>query len=309
MAERTLVIVNPASGNGRTGRRWKSLGAQIRTALGPVEIEATGAPRDAARIAREGVRAGIERVVVAGGDGTVGEVADGLLAAGLGDYAQIGILPLGTGGDLARTFGIPRRFEEALEALRRGGERRIDAGRLAYRAPDGSEKRSHFVNIASFGISGVVDVLANRSTKRLGGTASFLLATLNALARYRGRVVTIRVDGEIFYEGPITLATAANGRFFGGGMRVAPEARVDDGLLDVVVVEDVPKWKLVGKLPLLYRGRHLADPIVRFRRGCIVEADAEPGSTLLDVDGEPLGSLPARAEILPGALRFSGDAA
>jgi len=309
MAERTLVIVNPASGNGRTGRRWKGLADRVRAALGPFEVESTTAPRDAARIAREGVRAGIERVIVAGGDGTVNEVADGLLGAGLGGYAQIGLLPFGTGGDFARALGVPPRVEDALESLRGGRERRIDAGRLAHRAPSGAERISHFVNIASFGISGLVDELANRSTKRFGGTVSFLIATLNALARYRSGAVTLRVAGEIFHDGPLTFATAANGRYFGGGMHVAPEASLDDGLLDVVVVDGVARHRLVSKLPMLYAGTHLKDPIVRATRGRVIEADAPPGQTLLDVDGEALGSLPARIEVLPAALRFFGGGA
>jgi YegS/Rv2252/BmrU family lipid kinase len=284
------------------------LQAQIRAALGPLEIEQTRGPRDAERIAREGVRAGIERVIVAGGDGTVNEVASGLLAGELGGYAQLGILPLGTGGDLARSLGIPRRFSDALERLRDGRVRRIDAGRISYRAPGGSVANSFFVNVASFGISGLVDQLVNRATKRLGGTASFLIGTIKALAQYESRSVTLRLDGETIHEGPLVVATAANGRFFGGGMHVAPTAHFDDGLLDVVVVADVPKRTLVAKLPLLYAGKHLDDPICSFHRGRVIEAESEVGTVLLDVDGEALGSLPVRIEALPGALSIVGAA-
>jgi len=300
------VIVNPCSANGATGRRWDALQAQIRAALGPVEFEQTRGPRDAERIAREGVRAGVERVVVAGGDGTVNEVASGLLGADLGGYAELGMLPLGTGGDLGRSLGIPRNFAEALECLREGGTRRIDAGRITYRSPDDRDVDSYFVNVASFGISGLVDQLVNRTTKRLGGTASFLIGTIRALAQHKSRDVTLRVDGEVVHEGPLVVAAAANGQFFGGGMHVAPRAEIDDGLLDIVVVADVPKPKLLVKLPLLYSGKHLDDPICVFRRGRVIEAEASAGEVLLDVDGEALGSLPARIESLPGALEITG---
>jgi YegS/Rv2252/BmrU family lipid kinase len=308
VATRTLVIANPYSRNGLTGRRWKALQAEIRAALGPVEIEQTRGPRDAERIAREGVRAGVERVIVAGGDGTVNEVASGLLGAQLGGYAELGILPLGTGGDLARSLGVSPRFSEALESLRKGGTRSIDAGRISYRAPDGRSVDSYFVNVASFGISGLFDQLVTRTTKRLGGKASFLIGTVRALAQYESRPVRLRVDGETIHDGPLVVAAAANGRYFGGGMHVAPTAQLDDGLLDVVVVADVPKRTLIAKLPLLYAGKHLEDPICVFRRGRVIEAEAADGDVLLDVDGEALGSLPARIESLPGALRISGIA-
>jgi diacylglycerol kinase family enzyme len=120
--------------------------------------------------------------------------------------------------------------------------------------------------------------------------------------------VTLRVDGEVVHTGALVVAAVANGRYFGGGMHVAPEARFDDGLFDVVVVGDVPKRTLLSKLPLLYAGTHLNDPICRFLRGRVIEAEAAPGEVLLDVDGEALGSLPARIEMLPGALAVIGAA-
>jgi diacylglycerol kinase (ATP) len=308
VAARTLVIVNPRSRNGATGRRWKALESRLRSALGPLEVEQTRGPRDAERIAREGVRAGIERVVVAGGDGTVNEVVSGLLAADLGGYVRLGILPLGTGGDLARGLGIPHEIDAAVELLAADADRRIDAGRIRYVAADGKTVTSHFVNVASFGVSGLVDRLVNSTTKRLGGTASFLIGTIKALARYRSSDVTLRLDGEVVHTGPLAVAAAANGRYFGGGMHVAPEASFDDGLFDVVLVGDVPKATLLSKLPLLYTGKHLNDPVCRFLRGRVIEAEAAPGEVLLDVDGEALGSLPARIEVLPGALVVIGAA-
>jgi YegS/Rv2252/BmrU family lipid kinase len=303
------LIVNPRSRNGATGRRWNALQPRLRDALGPFDVEHTRGPRDAERIAREGVRAGIERVIVAGGDGTVNEVASGLLAAELGGYAALGLLPLGTGGDLARSLGIPRRLDDAVALLAAGATQRIDAGRIRFLDADLREATCYFVNIASFGISGLVDDLVNRATKRLGGAASFLIGTVKALARHRSQHVTIRVDGQVVHAAPLVLATAANGRYFGGGMHIAPDARFDDGLFDVVLVPDVSKRELLAKLPLIYTGKHRDDPGVRFLRGRVIEAEAAPGAVLLDIDGEALGSLPARIDVLPGALSVIGAAA
>jgi YegS/Rv2252/BmrU family lipid kinase len=303
------VIVNPHSRNGATGRRWNALQAGLRGSLGPFDVEHTRAPRDAERIAREGVRSGIERVIVAGGDGTVNEVATGLLAAELGGYAELGLLPLGTGGDFARSLGIPPRLDDAVARLVAGKTRRIDAGRITYRDSAARTATAYFVNVASLGISGLVDLLVNRATKRFGGTASFLIGTVKALARHRSEHVTVRVDGEVVHDAPLVLATAANGRYFGGGMHISPDARFDDGLFDIVLVSDLPKRKLLAKLPLIYTGKHLDDPISRFLRGRVIEAEAPPGTVLLDIDGEALGSLPARFEVIPNALSVIGAAA
>jgi YegS/Rv2252/BmrU family lipid kinase len=302
---RTLVVVNPRSRHGTAGRRLAALEPQLRAGLGSdFELERTRGPRDAERIAREGVRAGVERVVVVGGDGTMSEVVTGLLAAGLGGQAQIGLLPFGTGGDLPRTLGVPRDPEAAIARLREGRSRRLDAGRVRYRDRAGREATSFFLNIASLGLSGLVTELVNGAPKALGGTLSFLIGTVRAIARWQSPEVVLRVDGALVHEGALDLAAAANGRYFGGGMQVAPRAEPDDGLLDVIVVPRLSKARLLRNLPLIYRGSHLDRPEVRFARGRCVEADAVPGTVWIELDGEPLGTLPAEIEILPGAVEF-----
>jgi YegS/Rv2252/BmrU family lipid kinase len=281
----------------------------LRRSLGDFDVERTRGPRDAERIAREAVGAGVERIIVAGGDGTLSEVATGLLASDLADRVAIGLLPLGTGGDFVRTVGVSRDPERAVAALASHAPRAIDAGRVTYLDRGGKSATSYFVNVASFGMGGLVDEMVNRTTKALGGTASFLLGTLRALVRFRGEPVGIRLDGEPIFEGLLAIAAAANGRYFGGGMHVAPRARLDDGLLDVIVVPNLPRLRLLSQLPLLYRGTHVEAGAATAFRGRVLEATAEPGSVLIDVDGEPLGSLPLRIEILPGALSLLVPAA
>jgi YegS/Rv2252/BmrU family lipid kinase len=303
---RTLVIVNPRSRGGVTGRRWASLEPLLRDALGALDVEHTRAPRDAERIAREGVRAGAELVVAAGGDGTASEVVAGLLGAGLGGYAEVAFLPLGTGGDLARAIGIAGPIESVIEQIARGKSRPMDAGRAQFALRDGSERTTHFANIASLGVSGLVTQLVNEAPKQLGGRASFFIGTVRAIARWRAAPARIRVDGALVHEGPLHLAAIANGRYFGGGMHVAPDARWDDGRFDVVVVRgDGGKARLLTRFPRLYSGSHLALPDCSQCRGTIVEAESDT-ETWLEIDGEPLGRLPARFECLPGALRLRG---
>jgi YegS/Rv2252/BmrU family lipid kinase len=304
---RTLVIVNPRSRSGATARRWPALEAKLRAALGPLEVAWTRAPRDAERIAREGVRAGIELLIVAGGDGTLSETASGLLAADLARYARIAPLRLGTGGDFARGLGLATAFEVAIERIAAGKTRTIDAGRVSYRDVAGRPAVTHFVNISSLGVSGLVTRLVNEAPKALGGRVSFLVGTLRALARWRAAPVRLSVDGETVHDGPIDLAAVGNGSFFGGGMKVAPDARLDDGLFDVVWIRGSSRAKLVRKLPLLYQGRHVALAEVSVRRGTLVEAEpAGDADVRIEIDGEPLGGLPARFELLPGALTLCG---
>jgi YegS/Rv2252/BmrU family lipid kinase len=305
VAARTLVIVNPRSAGGATHRRWAPIERRLREALGALEVEFTRGPRDAERLAREGVRAGVELVIAAGGDGTASEVAAGLLGAGLAGYAEIALLPLGTGGDLLRGLGLPRDVDASIAGIAGGKTRRIDAGRAWFRDREGRSVETYFVNIASLGVSGLVTDLVNRAPKQLGGRVSFFVGTLRALARWRAAPVALRVDGELLHEGPLHLAVVANGSCFGGGMQVAPDARPDDGLFDVIILRGASKPRLLSKFPLIYRGAHLDLPEVIVRRGTRIEAQAG-GEVWLEIDGEPLGRLPARFELLPGALVLRG---
>ncbi len=303
----TLAIVNPFSRDGATGRRFAAVERRLRAVLGPLEIEWTKGPRDAERLAREAVRAGVERLIVAGGDGTLSEVATGLLAAGLGAYARIGILPFGTGGDFVKTLGVPRDLERAIACIAEGKVRRVDAYRVTLRDDAGRDRTVYGLNITSIGISALVVTLAERSPRFVGGSGAFLVGALRAIWRHRSDPVTLKVDGEIVHDGPLILAVAANGRYFGGGMLVAPQAHCDDGRLDVLALGELSRARLLLKLVQIYRGRHLEDGAARTARGRVIEA-LGPSSVRLEVDGEPLGTLPARVEILEGALSLLAPA-
>jgi diacylglycerol kinase family enzyme len=218
------------------------------------------------------------------------------------------VLPIGTGCDFARTLGVPREPEAALAVLRDGKARRVDAGHARYVGRDGAAADSYFLNAASFGVSGRVVELA-RSGRRLGGTAAFALATVRALLGYRSSRIALRIDGELALDEEAALVAAANGRYFGSGMLIAPNARLDDGALDVTWVASARGLSLIPKLPKLYSGTLLSDPVVGSRRGRRIEADAAPGAVPLELDGEPVGSLPASIELLPGAVSVIGPIA
>jgi diacylglycerol kinase family enzyme len=194
---------------------------------------------------------------------------------------------------------------EAVARVRNAEPRLIDIGRLRYVDHQGRAALRHFLNIASFGIGGLVDEIVNRSSKALGGKAAFALATLRAMLRYRHQRVRIRLDGKEPKETHILNVAVANGRFFGGGMNIAPHAELDDGLFDVVELGDLGLVDFVLHGQKLRKGDHLQMPEVSFTRAKRVEAHPAIGErVLLDVDGEQPGMLPATFEIVPRALRL-----
>jgi YegS/Rv2252/BmrU family lipid kinase len=305
---RTLLVVNPASRAGATERGFAASERMLREALGAYDLAWTKAPRDAVRIAREAATAGYQRLLVGGGDGTASEIATGLLGAGRNEDVTLGFLPLGTGGDLLRSLGIPRSLGGALAIIRAGHTREIDAGRLEYADDSGQRAQTYFVNETSAGLAGAVAQLVTRATKSLGATGSFLLGTLRGLARYQPHAARVRVDGALVHEGPLVLATASNGRYFGGGMHVAPHASLADGLFHAVIIPGMGKPELLARLPSLYAGKHLAAPGVQELRGRVVELEPLGKPHRFECDGEPLGSSPLRAELLPRALRVIAPA-
>src|SRR6185312_6447986 len=206
-------------------------------------------------LARQAADGGADLVVAVGGDGTVNEVASGLLGTG----CQLAVVPRGTGVDFGRTYGIPTRFDDAVRVALRGATREIDAGRVGYRAWSGESEEGWFVNAAGVGMSGAVAKRTNESSKALGGKVSYLWSTVAVFARWRNTEVRVSVDDEI-RGGRMHEVVVANGRYLGGGMMLTPEAEPDDGLFDVLLIGDINKADLARTLPKIYRGTHLPHP-------------------------------------------------
>jgi YegS/Rv2252/BmrU family lipid kinase len=306
-----LIIVNPMSRSGRTGREWASVEPQVHAALGPVEIVKTTGRRAATELAREAALRGSETIVAAGGDGTFSEVAAGVLDSGRAQRVALGLLPFGSGGDLPRTLGIDRALDRALEVVAAGRTRPIDVGRVRCIDRSGQHHEGWFVNEASVGLSADVARHVDRMPKRLGGRVAFAFGAARTIFGHRASRMCARVDDKRIHEGPTTLIAIANGCYFGGGMKIAPSAELDDGRLDVVVGPAFSRTRLlVDLLPRLYRGTHVSDPGIDIHRGQRVEieplGDAQPAS--VEADGELLGSLPASFEIEAMALRVLAPA-
>ena len=304
---KTVVVVNPQSQNGALGRRWAEVAKVLDRELGPYEHVLTDGPRDATRLARAAIDGGADTVVAIGGDGTIHEVANGFFVDGkpVKPEAALGVLPFGTGGDFRKTAQIPADLAHAAAALKARHVKKIDVGRLDYTPTGGGKASCVFINIASFGIGGLVDQIVNSSSKRLGGRASFFLATVRAAARYKNQRVRLVLDDKADEPLELTInnVAVANGRYFGGGMHVAPNAALDDGILDVVAIGDFSAFEMLTNGARIYRGTHLELAKVVARKAKKVEAHPVDGAdVLLDVDGEAPGSLPATFSVLPGAL-------
>jgi diacylglycerol kinase (ATP) len=296
---RTAFLVNPAAEGGSVGRRWPELARRAANLGLTGDALLSERPGQLGELAARAVDEGASLVVAVGGDGTVNEVAQSLAGR---ERVDLAVIPRGTGGDFVRTYGIPRRLEDAVAVARDGQARAIDLGRASYRAWAGGEEQSYFANIASAGMSGAIAKRTNETSKALGGKVSYLWATFTVFARWRNDDVLVTVDGER-REGRMHDVVVANGRFFGGGMMICPEADPGDGLFDVLLIGDLTKRDLLLTLPKTYRGRHLPHPKAELLRGAVVEVDA-PQPLPVELDGEQPGTTPVRFEIVPKALRL-----
>ena len=301
---KTAVIMNPRSANGRTGKQWARMESKVREALHNPEILTTAHPGHATELARQALRDGFECIVSAGGDGTHHEVVEGFFDKGetVAPEASLGILPLGTGSDLARTLGLPRG-ELALPHLANGQTIQTDIIATEYTTADGGTALGYCINVAHTGAGAAVADRVNRTTKFFGGFASFLWGVLATLATYDNKLMDLDIDG-VKISGPCRNVIAANGVYDGGGIRVAPKARLNSGVMEVYVIGNLGRIEGFTNVRLLYQGRLMDRPDVvqYFQARRIVAKSAEP--VLINLDGEVVDGLPATFTLLPGAIKL-----
>lgn len=298
-------IVNPHARNGTTRISWQGIRASVQKRIGNFRTFITDRPGGGTAAARTAISDGCRTLVCVGGDGTLNEVLNGIMAYPPSVRSEIvmGCFPNGTGCDFVRSVGIPRDMERALDLLVNPTFQRIDVGSLMFRDSAGTPMIRYFHNIASFGLGGEVDQRVNRSTKAFGPFLSFIWATLVSLLAYGKKRIRLQLD-----DGPVRCyrvwnVAVANGRFHGGGMHVAPDACLDDGLFHVTIVGDLTLSKVFCNLHNLYNGRiYNVDGVTRETARRVRATSAQP--VLLDVDGEQPGRLPLEADMIPAAVNI-----
>jgi YegS/Rv2252/BmrU family lipid kinase len=293
----TVFLVNPASGNGATGRRWPEL-ARRASALGlQGDTLLSERPGHLIELAREAVDSGATLVVAVGGDGTLNEVVNGVAGRGV----ELASIPLGTGMDFGRTYDVPTKFEDAVRVALEGDVRTIDAGHVTYLTWSGETAERYFANVSSVGMSGAVAQRANGMSKVLGGKVTFFYALTRVFLEWQNTEVTVRLD-DAERRGRMHDVIVANGAWHGGGMMLAPDAAPDDGQFDVVLIGDVSKIDFLTTAPKIYKGKHVHHPKVEVLRSRRVEVDA-PVPLPIELEGEQVGTTPAAFSVVPGALR------
>ena len=300
-----VFIVNPQAGNGSTGLNWPYIESLAKDRLGPFEVNMTKRPGDAAMFAKNAAAEKARLLVCVGGDGTLNEVVNGIMThdESIRSDVTLGFIPNGTGCDFVRTVSIPQDIEQAVDLIVSGSVRSIDLGVLVFQDHQGHDRCRFFHNIASFGLGGEVAQRVNRTTKALGPFVSFMWATLISIFLYGKKRIQISVDNDYKKEIVIWNVAASNGQYHGGGMWVAPDASVCDGLLNVTIIGDLTIPEVFLNLSKLYNGRIYDINKVITLTGKKVAAISED-RVLLEVDGEQPGMLPIIVKTVPGALKI-----
>lgn len=303
-----MLICNPVSGSGQGLARLAAVQRALDGAGVAYAAEVTARRGDATLLARSATLAGCSAVVTIGGDGTLFEVVNGVMQPGavgtpLREGVAVGLVQAGRGSDFGRSAGIPGDVQSACARLLAGHTQSVDLGYVRYRSPGGEERGRYFANAAGLGFDAEVSVRANAAPRVFGGTVPYLSSLLLTLGTYRNKRISVSLDAAEPWHRRVNSVVIANGQYFGGGMRIAPEAALTDGQFEVVVLGDLGKFDLVRNVPRVYVGTHVTHPKVSVFRARHLSAGS-PDRVLLQADGEVLGTTPATFEVVPGALRL-----
>lgn len=306
---KTQVIVNPESNKGKTRQKWNQIKEGLKSFLKEFKYEFTEKPFQATEISRVAIKEGTELIVGVGGDGTINEIANGFYEDRkiINPQASLGIVPSGTGCDFTRSLNIPLGLKKSLKVIAQAPSSLIDIGRVRYTNHAGEEDERFFLNVSDFGIGGEVvkQVDENRMKRK---ASSYLKCLISTFLSYKNKKIDIKIDGEKLPADEYLIGTISNGRIFGKGMKIAPDAKLDDGLFDVVLVKGMKMMEFFRNVWKIYTGTHLSHPKISLIRGRTIEASAAEGEkeVLIEVDGEQVGTLPATFEIVPQNILVKG---
>lgn len=303
---KTLCVVNPASANGRTKKAWKNLETFLRNQGLEFDVQYTNQPEDATKIARHALHNGYRRIVAVGGDGTLNEVVNGFFNGDnkkVRDDAVLGLIPMGTGGDFARMFPISSKPQRVYDILAKGEELEIDIVKGTFTGWSGEKETRYYINVADVGMGSETVYHVNRNSKAFRGFLSFLLLGIYSIITFENKDLRVKVDDQEVYAGKSSMVVISNGSYFGGGMKIAPKAKLNDGLLDVIIVKDLSKIEILKNLPGIYSGKHLNHPDLIFIHGKRIEITS-PEKMFVEFDGETPGMGNLEFEIMPLEMKL-----
>ncbi len=295
------VIVNPVAGAYSTRRKWPRISKLLRHVGLSFDYEYTEGVGHAIELARAAASDGYRYLVAVGGDGTVNEVANGILRSTNSGDTVLGVVSTGTGSDFVRSVGIPRHYVRACSFLTSSRRSLIDVGVVEYKSK-GQTLQRFFVNAAGVGFDAAVVEATERLPKYFGGTIPYLVGLIRTLFSYRNKPVDLRLEDKVKAI-RILSVVVANGCYLGGGMYVAPQAKINDGLLDVMTVGDIGKFELMKALPTVYNGTHVTHPKVSMAKAAHITIESSE-RILVHADGELLGEGPASFWLVPAALNI-----
>lgn len=304
MSKKIYIIVNPVSANGLTGSEWPKYEIILREKGFSFETAYTEYPEHATSLAREAIKAGYTTLLSVGGDGTMNEVINGFFENGccINENARLAVFSRGTGCDFIRALGLKKNIEPVIELLKRDTAMYCDIGKVTYNKYGNRLDTRYFLNISDIGIGGETTYRVNKSSKALKGFLSFMFGALSAIAAYNNKIFEIVIDDRIQIKARLNSVIVANGRYFGGGMEVAPNALLDDGLFDIIIFGDLTKLEVLKSFPLIYKGTHLKHPKLRYYKGKHIKVACED-AVLIEIDGEQPGTSDAEFELIPHAIQ------
>jgi YegS/Rv2252/BmrU family lipid kinase len=301
------VIVNPFSARGRTETRWAAIKEALATHFREFKYIFTEKPRQATEICRESLQDGFDLIIGVGGDGTLNEITNGFFSDYSGQVinreAALGIIPSGTGSDFIRFLKVPREFAKSAALIKNSKNKKIDIGRITFTDSDNQSKQQYFINVADFGLGAEVikNISGVKSNRR--GALTYYRGLLSTIMNYRSKTVSLVIDDKLRLQGKFLIGAVANGRIFGGGMIIAPQAEPDDGYFDLVLVEDMKKLAIIKNSRLLYTGAIAKNPKVRMIKARNIKVQSQE-EVNIEYDGEMGEKLPAEFSIVEKALNF-----
>lgn len=305
LQETWFAVVNPNSANGKTKYKWPDLSQAIAAAGIDLQFSYTSYPGEGTILTRKAVEQGYTKIIAVGGDGTVNEVVNGLVVDDklITEDAELAVLGHGTGSDFIRTLKPRNGLDSLIQSLKRDCFQTIDLGKVIYRKAGREREVRYFINASNLGLGAEVVNMVNQRSKNLGSKMTYFSRTLSTIFNYKNLAVKMQMDDGKELAGPFKAMMICNGRYIGGGMKIAPQAELNDGMLDVIIVKDTTKLVLFTRLPLIYFGRHIGLPQIETYR-CHSLKMTTPENTILETDGEIIGYAPSEFSILPGILKL-----